>query len=40
MSFVKRCEASKSSDLNFDLSKSLKVKCNCAIGIPIYGFLL
>ena len=28
------------SDLEFDLSRSLKVKCNGAIGLPIYGFLL
>ncbi len=27
-------------DLNFDLSMSLKVKCDCAIGLPIYGFQL
>ncbi len=28
------------SDLEFDLSRSLKVKSNDAIGLPIYGFLL
>ncbi len=28
------------SDLDFDLSRSLKVKFNSAIGIPIYGLLL
>ena len=28
------------SDLGFHLSRSLKVKCNTAIGLPIYGFLL
>ncbi len=28
------------SDLDFDLSRSLKVKCEGAIGLPIYGFLL
>ncbi len=27
-------------DLDFDLSRSLKVKCEGAIGLPIYGFLL
>ena len=27
-------------DLDFDLSRSLKVKSNGAIGLPIYGFLL
>ena len=27
-------------DLDFDLSRSLKVKCAGAIGLPIYGFLL
>ncbi len=27
-------------DLDFDLSRSLKVKCNGAIELPIYGFLL
>ncbi len=25
---------------DFDLSRSLKVKCEGAIGLPIYGFLL
>ena len=28
------------SDLDFDLSRSLKVKCDGVIGLPIYGFLL
>ena len=28
------------SDLDFDLSRSLKVKCESAIGLLIYGFLL
>ncbi len=28
------------SDLDFDLSRSLKVKCDSAIGLPIYAFLL
>ncbi len=27
-------------DLDFDLSRSVKVKCDSAIGLPIYGFLL
>ena len=27
-------------DLEFDLSRSLKVKCESAIGLPIYGLLL
>ena len=27
-------------DLYFDLLRSLKVKCDSAIGLPIYGFLL
>ena len=27
-------------DLDFDLSKSLKVKCDNAIRLTIYGFLL
>ncbi len=27
-------------DLEFDLSRSLKVKCDGAIGLAIYGFLL
>ncbi len=27
------------SDLDFDLSRSLKVKFDSAIGLPIYGFL-
>ncbi len=31
---------SNPSDLDFDLSKSLKVKSFDAIGLPIYGFLL
>ncbi len=26
--------------LDFDLSRSLKVKCDGVIGLPIYGFLL
>ena len=28
------------SDLDIDLSMSLKVKCDIVIGLPIYGFLL
>ena len=28
------------SDLDFDLSRSLKVKCDGALALPIYGFLL
>ncbi len=28
------------SDLDFDLSRSLKVKSGQVIGLPIYGFLL
>ena len=28
------------SDHDFGLSRSLKVKCDSAIGLPIYGFLL
>ena len=28
------------SDLGFDFSRSLKVKCNGAIGLSIYDFLL
>ncbi len=28
------------SDLDFNLSRSLKVKCESAIGFPIYGLLL
>ena len=28
------------SDLEFDLSRSLKVKCDSVIGLPIYAFLL
>ncbi len=28
------------SDLEFDLSRSLKVKCDDVIGLAIYGFLL
>ncbi len=28
------------SDLDFDLSMSLKVKCHGVIGLAIYGFLL
>ena len=28
------------SDLKFDLSRSLKVKSNGAVGVPIYDFLL
>ncbi len=28
------------SDLDFDLSRSLKIKCHGVIGLPIYGFLL
>ena len=27
------------SDLDFDISRSLKVKCDGAIGLSIYGFL-
>ncbi len=27
-------------DLEFDLSRSLKIKCDGAIGLPTYGFLL
>ncbi len=30
----------KLSDLEFDLSRSLKVKCDSVIGLPIYAFLL
>ncbi len=33
-------KASKFGDLEFDLSRSLKVKCEGGIGLPIYGFLL
>ena len=29
-----------SSDLEFHLSRSLKIKSNGVIGLPIYGFLL
>ncbi len=32
--------ARKSSGFDFYLSSSLKVKCDDAIGLPIYGFLL
>ena len=32
--------AAYDSDLDFDLSRSLKVKCDGVIGLPIYGFLL
>ncbi len=28
------------SDIEFDLSRSLKVKCDSFIGLPIYAFLL
>ncbi len=28
------------SDVDFDLSRSLKVKCDSVIGLPIYGFLV
>ena len=28
------------SDLDIDLTRSLKVKCDSVIGLPIYGFLL
>ena len=28
------------SDLDFDLSRSFKVKCHGVIGLTIYGFLL
>ena len=28
------------SDLDFDLSRSLRVKCDSVIGLPIYAFLL
>ena len=28
------------NDLDFDLSRSLKVKCDGVIGLLIYGFLL
>ncbi len=28
------------SDLDFDLSRSLKAKFDSSIGLPIYGFLL
>ncbi len=28
------------NDLDFDLSRSLKVKCDGIIGLPVYGFLL
>ncbi len=27
-------------DLDFDLSRSLKIKCYLAVGLPIYGFLM
>ncbi len=27
-------------ELDFDLSRALKVKCDSAIGLPIYGYLL
>ncbi len=27
-------------DLDFDFSRTLKVRCDSAIGLPIYGFLL
>ncbi len=30
----------KSGDLDFDLSRSLKVKSDVTVGLPIYGFLL
>ncbi len=28
------------SDLEFDLSRSLKVKCDGAVGLLVYGYLL
>ena len=28
------------SDLDFDLSRSLKIKCDSVIGLPVYAFLL
>ena len=28
------------SDIDFDLLRSLKVKCDGVIGLPMYGFLL
>ncbi len=28
------------SDIDFDLSRSLKGKCDCVIGLPIHNFLL
>ena len=30
----------KLSDLDFDVSRSLNVRCNSVIGLPIYGFLV
>ncbi len=35
-----RCKASNQGDLDFDFSRSLKVKCDGGIGHPTYGFLL
>ncbi len=35
-----RYKASNLSDLDIDLSKSLKVKCEDATRLPIYAFLL
>ena len=28
------------SDLDFDFSRSLRVKCNSVIGLPVYAFLI
>ncbi len=35
-----RYKASNQGDLDFDLSRSIKVKCDGTIGVPIHGFLL
>ncbi len=35
-----RYNPSNMSDLDFDISRSPKVKCDSVIGLPISGFLL
>ncbi len=39
-SFTRYIALQDLSDLDFDLSRSLRVKCDSVIGFPMYAFLL
>ncbi len=40
VSYISMIRLQNLGDLEFDLLRSLKVKCEGASGLPIYGFLL